>query len=115
MARRITAACRLRGGRSGLRRRQSGAACQRSVRAVPGRAEAARIPHALHDGGAARDGSLAIVQADIIGNGGGRANCSVFLVMVGAAAAQSIYYFPKSDLATTAIASRALDAGSARG
>ena len=35
--------------------------------------------------------------------------------MVGATAAQSIYYFPKSDLAATAIASRAIDAGAARG
>jgi CO/xanthine dehydrogenase Mo-binding subunit len=35
--------------------------------------------------------------------------------MVGATAAQSIYYFPKNDLAAVAIASRAIDAGSARG
>jgi CO/xanthine dehydrogenase Mo-binding subunit len=34
---------------------------------------------------------------------------------VAATAAQSIYYFPQSDLAAVAIASRALDAGSARG
>ena len=60
-------------------------------------------------------GLLQSFQADIVANGGGRKNCSPFLVMVGAAAAQSIYYFPKSDLAATAIASRAVDAGSARG
>jgi CO/xanthine dehydrogenase Mo-binding subunit len=35
--------------------------------------------------------------------------------MVGASAAQSVYYFPKSDLTGVAIASRAIDAGSARG
>jgi CO/xanthine dehydrogenase Mo-binding subunit len=35
--------------------------------------------------------------------------------MVGATSAQSVYYFPKSDVAATAIASRALDCGAARG
>jgi len=48
-------------------------------------------------------------------NGGGRQNFSPSVAMVGATAAQSIYYFPKNDLATVAIASRAIDAGSARG
>ncbi|MGR5359175.1 molybdopterin cofactor-binding domain-containing protein, partial [Vibrio chagasii] len=42
-------------------------------------------------------------------------NFSPSVAMVGATAAQSIYYFPKNDLATVAIASRAIDAGSARG
>jgi CO/xanthine dehydrogenase Mo-binding subunit len=54
-------------------------------------------------------------QANIVANGGGRANCSVALTMVGATSAESVYYFPKSDVAATAIASRALDCGSARG
>ena len=35
--------------------------------------------------------------------------------MVGATSAESVYYFPKSDVAATAIASRAVDCGSARG
>jgi CO/xanthine dehydrogenase Mo-binding subunit len=34
---------------------------------------------------------------------------------VGAASVQSVYYFPKADIAATAIASRAIDAGAARG
>lgn len=60
-------------------------------------------------------GRLQSLQAKITANGGGRANCSVALTLAGAAAAQSIYYFPKADIAATAIASRAVDAGSARG
>jgi CO/xanthine dehydrogenase Mo-binding subunit len=54
-------------------------------------------------------------QGDFEANGGGRANFSPSVAMVGATAAQSIYYFPRSDLASVAIASRAVDAGSARG
>src|SRR6266436_2015739 len=48
-------------------------------------------------------------------NGGGRANISVLLTMVGATSLESVYYFPKTDVAATAIASRAVDCGSARG
>jgi CO/xanthine dehydrogenase Mo-binding subunit len=62
-----------------------------------------------------RTGLLQSFQASIVSNGGGRANCSVALTMVGATSAQSVYYFPKSDVAATAIASRALDCGAARG
>jgi CO/xanthine dehydrogenase Mo-binding subunit len=62
-----------------------------------------------------KTGLLQSFQANILANGGGRANCSVALTMVGATSAQSLYYFPKSDVAATAIASRALDCGSARG
>jgi CO/xanthine dehydrogenase Mo-binding subunit len=62
-----------------------------------------------------RTGLLQSFRARIIANGGGRANCSVALTMVGATSAQSVYYFPKSDVAATAIASRALDCGAARG
>lgn len=51
----------------------------------------------------------------MVANGGGRCNFSPSVAMVGATAAQSIYYFPKTDLASTAVASRAIDAGSARG
>ncbi len=54
-------------------------------------------------------------QGDLEANGGGRANFSPSVAMVGATAAQSIYYFPKNDLTAVAIASRAIDAGSARG
>jgi CO/xanthine dehydrogenase Mo-binding subunit len=62
-----------------------------------------------------KTGLLQSFQANIVANGGGRANCSVAVTMVGATSAQSLYYFPKSDVAATAIASRALDCGSARG
>lgn len=48
-------------------------------------------------------------------NGGGRANFSFSVAQVAATAAQSIYYFPMSDLATAAIATAAVEAGSMRG
>jgi CO/xanthine dehydrogenase Mo-binding subunit len=54
-------------------------------------------------------------KAELEVDGGGRCNFSPSVAMVGASAAQSIYYFPKSDLTGVAIASRAVDAGSARG
>jgi CO/xanthine dehydrogenase Mo-binding subunit len=60
-------------------------------------------------------GKFAIFQGDMTGDGGGRRNFSPSVCLVAATAAQSIYYFPRSDLASTVIASRALDAGSARG
>ncbi|WP_249277743.1 MULTISPECIES: xanthine dehydrogenase family protein molybdopterin-binding subunit [unclassified Pandoraea] len=60
-------------------------------------------------------GLLQAFAADMECNGGGRMNFSPSVAMVGATAAQSIYYFPQSDLASVAIASRAIDAGSARG
>src|SRR5262245_28645250 len=62
-----------------------------------------------------RTGLLQTFQAGITANGGGRANCSVMLTMAGATQADSVYYFLKSDIAATAIASRAIDCGSARG
>ena len=62
-----------------------------------------------------KTGLMQTFQANIIANGGGRANCSVDLTMAGATQAQSIYYFAKSDIAATAIASRAVDCGAARG
>jgi CO/xanthine dehydrogenase Mo-binding subunit len=62
-----------------------------------------------------RTGLLQSFRANIIANGGGRANCSPELTMVGATSVQSIYYFPRSDVAATAISSRALDCGAARG
>ena len=62
-----------------------------------------------------RTGLLQSFRASIVANGGGRANCSADLTMVGATSVQSVYYFPKSDVAATAIASRAVDCGAARG
>ena len=62
-----------------------------------------------------RTGLMQSFQAGMVANGGGRANCSVALTMVAATSAASIYYFPKTDIAVTAISSRALDCGSARG
>jgi CO/xanthine dehydrogenase Mo-binding subunit len=62
-----------------------------------------------------RTGLLQSFRAGIAANGGGRANASVAVTMVGATSAESVYYFPKSDVAATAIASRAVDSGSARG
>lgn len=48
-------------------------------------------------------------------DGGGRPNYSVAVSFVGATAAQSIYYLPKSDFQAIALASRAVEAGSTRG
>ena len=62
-----------------------------------------------------RTGLLQSFRANIVANGGGRANCSPELTMVGATSVQSVYYFPKSDVAATAISSRAVDCGAARG
>ncbi|OZI75888.1 xanthine dehydrogenase family protein molybdopterin-binding subunit [Bordetella genomosp. 2] len=62
-----------------------------------------------------KTGLMQAFQAHLEANGGGRANFSPSVAMVGATAAQSIYYIPKSDLTAVAIASRAIDAGSARG
>ncbi|MEO6920715.1 MAG: molybdopterin cofactor-binding domain-containing protein [Collimonas sp.] len=62
-----------------------------------------------------KTGLLQSFKGEFEANGGGRANFSPSVAMVGATAAQSIYYFPKNDLAAVAIATRAIDAGSARG
>jgi CO/xanthine dehydrogenase Mo-binding subunit len=48
-------------------------------------------------------------------NGGGRANFSFSVAQVAATAAQCSYYFPKSDLASVAMATAAVEAGSMRG
>lgn len=60
-------------------------------------------------------GRFEVFQARMLGDGGGRMNFSPSVCLVAATAAQSIYYFPRRDLSSTVIASRALDAGSARG
>jgi CO/xanthine dehydrogenase Mo-binding subunit len=62
-----------------------------------------------------KTGMFQSFAGDFDANGGGRANFSAVVAKVGASAAQSIYYFPKSDLVAIANASRALDAGSMRG
>ena len=62
-----------------------------------------------------KSGKFQALQGDLEGNGGGRANFSASVALVAATSAQSIYYFPRSDLQSRALASRALDAGSARG
>jgi CO/xanthine dehydrogenase Mo-binding subunit len=62
-----------------------------------------------------RSGLLQSFRADIVANGGGRANCSFDLTLVGAISVQSVYYLPKSDVTATAISSRAIDCGAARG
>ncbi|CAI2004434.1 xanthine dehydrogenase family protein molybdopterin-binding subunit [Serratia plymuthica] len=60
-------------------------------------------------------GVLQSFHAEMTADGGGRSNFTPSVVMVAATAAQSIYYFPKSDLSAVGLASRAIDAGSARG
>lgn len=50
-----------------------------------------------------------------IGNGGGRCNFTPGVMAVGATGVQGVYYIPQSDLEAVGIASRAVDAGSARG
>ncbi|MBB1201433.1 xanthine dehydrogenase family protein molybdopterin-binding subunit [Enterobacteriaceae bacterium 89] len=62
-----------------------------------------------------QSGKLQIMKADMTANGGGRSNFTPSVTAVGATAAQSIYYLPQSDLASVGIATRAIDAGSARG
>ncbi|MCU1718222.1 xanthine dehydrogenase family protein molybdopterin-binding subunit [Pseudomonas sp. 5P_3.1_Bac2] len=56
-----------------------------------------------------------IFRAHMDVDGGGRANYSASVASVGATAAQSIYYLPRSDLAATAYHSRGVEAGSMRG
>ena len=53
--------------------------------------------------------------AKYIGNGGGRSNFTGAVMAVGTEGTQGVYYIPKSDLSAVGIASRAVDAGSARG
>ena len=60
-------------------------------------------------------GKFEILKAFYNCNGGGRANFSFSVAQVAATAGQSIYYFPKSDMASAAIATAAVEAGSMRG
>lgn len=60
-------------------------------------------------------GKFDILRGDYTCNGGGRANFSFSVAQCGATAAQSIYYFPKSDITGVATSSYAVEAGSMRG
>lgn len=62
-----------------------------------------------------KTGQFEILKGFYNCNGGGRANFSFSVAQVAATAAQSIYYFPKSDLAAAAIATAAVESGSMRG
>lgn len=62
-----------------------------------------------------RTGEFRSLRAHMKLDGGGRPNFSDSVGIVGATALQSVYYFPKSDLAAHALASRAVTAGSMRG
>ena len=62
-----------------------------------------------------KTGKFEVLKGSYQCNGGGRENLSVAVSHVAARGAQSIYYFPKSDLTALAMASRAVEAGSMRG
>lgn len=62
-----------------------------------------------------KTGQFEIMKGVYTCNGGGRANFSFSVAQVAATAAQSMYYFPKSDLAGIALATSAVEAGSMRG
>lgn len=60
-------------------------------------------------------GQFEILKGTYSCNGGGRENLSVAVSHVAVRGAQSIYYFPKSDLTALAMATPAVEAGSMRG
>ncbi|MCF3933756.1 molybdopterin-dependent oxidoreductase [Acuticoccus sp. M5D2P5] len=60
-------------------------------------------------------GHFEILKGSYACNGGGRANLSVAVSHEAIRGAQSMYYFPKSDLTAVALASPAVEAGSMRG
>jgi CO/xanthine dehydrogenase Mo-binding subunit len=60
-------------------------------------------------------GQFLAFASDLTCDGGGRANFSASVADVGATAASSIYYMPKSDVITTAVHSIGVAAGSMRG
>lgn len=60
-------------------------------------------------------GKFGILKGAYVNNGGGRANLSVAVAHEAVRGAQSMYYFPQSDLTAVALASRAVEAGSMRG
>ena len=62
-----------------------------------------------------KTGKFQALVAEMQADGGGRANFSASVAMVGASALQSIYYFPRNDIASTANQSMNVDSGSMRG
>ena len=62
-----------------------------------------------------KTGKFEVLKGFYSCNGGGRENLSVAVSHVAARGAQSIYYFPKSDLTALAMATPAVEAGSMRG
>ena len=62
-----------------------------------------------------KTGKFKIFKAEFKNDGGGRAGVSMNVGNAGAKSAQSFYYFPKSDVTTAALASRAPEAGATRG
>lgn len=61
------------------------------------------------------DGQFQSFTCDMVGDGGGVMNFSPSVGTVAVTAAQSIYYFPKSDLVATVLPSANVTAGSMRG
>lgn len=62
-----------------------------------------------------KTGLIQSFKADFALDGGGRMNFTPSVTLVTATSAQSIYYLPKNDFTAVGLASRAIDAGSARG
>ena len=62
-----------------------------------------------------RTGKFKIFKAEFRNDGGGRPGVSMNVGAAGAKSAQSFYYFPRSDVTTAALASRAIEAGATRG
>jgi len=62
-----------------------------------------------------KSGKFRIFKGDFQLDGGGRANFTPSVTLVAATSAQSIYYLPRSDFTAVGLATRAIDAGSARG
>ena len=60
-------------------------------------------------------GKFQVFQARLVGNGGGRSSGSPIVGFATLVGAQSLYYFPRSDLMSTMQASRAVDAAAVRG
>jgi CO/xanthine dehydrogenase Mo-binding subunit len=62
-----------------------------------------------------KTGMIQSFKGDFALDGGGRMNFTPSVTLVAATSAQSIYYLPKNDFTAVGLASRAIDAGSARG
>ncbi|MBS0451694.1 MAG: xanthine dehydrogenase family protein molybdopterin-binding subunit [Proteobacteria bacterium] len=62
-----------------------------------------------------KTGMIQSFKGDFTLDGGGRMNFTPSVTLVAATSAQSIYYLPKNDFTAVGLATRAIDAGSARG